>query len=373
MKNIAKRLTLLVASLTVGLLAGEAVVRMFYEPAPAEMDDFRLSKSPYYKADAELPWVPRNNVVGRHDRQGLFSSSFSTNSRGLRDGEHQIQKPAGTERVVVLGDSFTWGWGVNDGEVYPRRMEEHLRATEVINLGVTAFALRDSIVYFKREGLQYEPDVVVVGFCLNDIYREMNEEDERGARPATSVEARRGFRLKEFLATSSALYKLTVDRVNANKKLSRLLVKLGIKESLVGFEGLDTSLKPALLDYPPRLTDSFEQTKAELLELQAITDALGSRLVIALVPSRQSVERQSLLASIAYTEFDVNDFDLEKPYRIIDEFGTTHGIEVVNPFPRFHEAAEAGASLYLKGDMHFNAAGHDLFARAVAQHLATQK
>jgi len=338
------------------------------------MDFFDLSASEYYETDRQLGWRPRKNVHGTHAQAGSFTYAFSTNSRGLRDREYsEMTAPEGQRRIVVLGDSFAWGWGVENQEIFTERVESILADTDVINLGVTGYGLRQEIDYLKREGLSYQPDIVVLAFCLNDIFRPQRvaKAADGHTHPAGKSRAPASFLLdaKQALYQRSSLYRVVINGVNTNKVLVRWLVALGIKGSLAGFEDLDINLMPALNQYPSQLDDSWAITKAEILELKKVTRDASSRLVIAMIPSVQSIEPKTFEHAIAYSEFDANDFDLGKPYRIFAEFANANQIELVNPFDRFREARAGKQSLYLRYDMHFNSAGHELFAQALAEYL----
>lgn len=361
------------------LLAAEAVLRVFYQPPSPVMDMPRLTRGSSYKADPELGWIPRENAQGVHHKKGSFTSSFRTNSRGLRGGERDIPKPAGWRRIVALGDSFTWGYGVGDDEIYTSKLEATLSKTEVINLGVTAYGLTQEIGYYKREGSRYAPDVVLLGFCLNDIYRASPQVRPRrevagdavpAAAPRDAAPAMGTLlAVKRYVSSESVLYQLALSQINRSKWLVKTLVHLGLKEPLAGFGELDTNLMPALRDYPPALLESWERTKIELLQLKALGREQGFRLVIAIVPSIQSVQPRAFEDSIAYMVFEPDDFDLDKPYRLIEEFARANGIDAVNPVNLFRGEQQRGRNLYLANDMHFNGDGHELFAQAIAAYL----
>lgn len=95
------------------------------------------------------------------------------NSKGLRDREYDYEKPAGTRRILVLGDSYTWGYGVRNDEIYTefleRRFEKEGRSWEVINSGVSGYGTDQEFLWFKTEGVKYQPDLVILAFfVLND-------------------------------------------------------------------------------------------------------------------------------------------------------------------------------------------------------------
>ncbi len=102
------------------------------------------------------------------------------NSRGFRDLERAIPKPAGVRRVVCLGDSFTWGVRVLFDDAWPRRLERLLsldrgEVWEAVNLGEPGFNSVQEAARLAAQGFAYQPDVVVVAYVLND------SEDENAA------------------------------------------------------------------------------------------------------------------------------------------------------------------------------------------------
>jgi len=124
--------------------------------------------------------------------------------------------------VVVLGDSFTFGAGVNDGEEYPAVLAKRLAAkASIVNLGVGGFGLTQEIRTFYEFGLLFQPAVVVLQFCSND------PDDNFYAKVTTVEDGRLRFhrdqsmggglsRLKDWLGGSivqhSAAYNLVRNR-----------------------------------------------------------------------------------------------------------------------------------------------------------------
>lgn len=99
--------------------------------------------------------------------------NLNINSRGLRDPERSLKKPTDTKRILVLGDSFVWGFGVDDDEIFTRELEQRLasrpRPWEVINTGVSGWGNDQQLLFLIEEGLAYEPDIVVLSFFfIND-------------------------------------------------------------------------------------------------------------------------------------------------------------------------------------------------------------
>lgn len=101
--------------------------------------------------------------------------TFHTNARGFNSADVPLAKPAGTFRVVALGDSSTFGWGVDPQEAYARRLQEVLRsrhpaaAIEVVNLGVCGYSSLQGLVLLERTAASYQPDVVTLSYGSNDF------------------------------------------------------------------------------------------------------------------------------------------------------------------------------------------------------------
>jgi lysophospholipase L1-like esterase len=99
--------------------------------------------------------------------------TVATNSRGFRGHEYVVPKPADTYRIVGLGDSVLFGWGVEQDAIYTALLERDLSAqsgaaVEVMNLGVPGYNSIQEVALFKSKGLGLAPDAIVVNYCLND-------------------------------------------------------------------------------------------------------------------------------------------------------------------------------------------------------------
>ena len=119
-----------------------------------------------YEPDRKLYWrlKPNQDCYTKIDRRPVH-----INSHGTRGPEFQTEKPAGTIRILSLGDSRTFGWGLTDEETYSRRLERMLqervgsgKRVEVINAGVNAWSYPQMQVYFRDRGLRFQPDFVVL-------------------------------------------------------------------------------------------------------------------------------------------------------------------------------------------------------------------
>lgn len=105
-----------------------------------------------------------------------YDRSWERNVLGIRSPYETVRKDSGVTRIVVIGDSFTWGdkIAVTDS-TWPAQLEEQLRrqqpqaAIEVVNLAKNGFTTVNGAELLRRVGWQFDPDLVLVQFYMNDI------------------------------------------------------------------------------------------------------------------------------------------------------------------------------------------------------------
>lgn len=108
----------------------------------------------------------------------LNKTTIIINSEGFRDHEYPIEKKNGTYRIAVIGDSFTFGMGVESEDSYPKKLESILNSRtagmnyEVMNFGVISYNTFQEVKFLKDKALKYKPDIVIVGYLSNDIIDE---------------------------------------------------------------------------------------------------------------------------------------------------------------------------------------------------------
>lgn len=151
-----KNLALSLVSIIVAILAGEYALRPLY-PLP--------------DPTAEIPLeIPCDNCGYVY---GLNPAHPEISAQGLRDRLFRIPKPDGVFRILVLGDSVTYGTEVAQEHTYPKQLEDLLRKkgfqVEVINAGVKAYTPFNEYFFLQERGLEFHPDLVLIGFCLNDV------------------------------------------------------------------------------------------------------------------------------------------------------------------------------------------------------------
>src|SRR5437773_3302482 len=185
-RPFALRLTLALASTIVALLVAEGIVRLAHylredrrpldvqlrgarAQAPSSMQSLRLGEIVQPSRYPGIVYELKPNVRGRFMGQPLL-----INSQGLRDYEYTQRKEPGTFRIVGVGDSSLFGWGVpieDSGlKVLERRLNEKSRARkfEVVNFAVPGYNTAMESETFVQRCLEYAPDLVLLNFNTND-------------------------------------------------------------------------------------------------------------------------------------------------------------------------------------------------------------
>lgn len=155
----AVRLLLAALSLGVPLFVLERAARPFVE---------RLTT--LFQADPELGWTNRPGAADTY-----WGEPARLNAQGMRGPERARPKPAGTQRILVLGDSVAFGLLLaRDEETFAARLEAALDArcdpeVECLNAGVCGWSTRQERLFLAREGERWQPDLVLLLFVLNDV------------------------------------------------------------------------------------------------------------------------------------------------------------------------------------------------------------
>ena len=109
------------------------------------------------------------------NRQKKFENVWiRTNNFGMRDTEPVPMEDHSVFRIAVLGDSYTFGYRVDSDLIYPSILEERLnqgsteKRFDVLNMGVSGYNTQDEALVLEHKGLDWQPDLVIVGYVLND-------------------------------------------------------------------------------------------------------------------------------------------------------------------------------------------------------------
>jgi hypothetical protein len=120
---------------------------------------------------------PEAKLLFLGQKVSIPATSIKISSKGLRDYEYTLDKPNGIYRIIVLGDSVAFGWGVELEDTFAKQLERRLKRIgkyEVINFSVPGYNAAQEIATLERKCLAYNPDLVIFSVIDNDRYPKFN-------------------------------------------------------------------------------------------------------------------------------------------------------------------------------------------------------
>lgn len=159
-KLVLANVLLVIVPVIACLIVAEVMLRATMKTELSIINDER---SLMYTHDDTLGWLPSKNSTGTF--KGLNEVSVRHNSRGFRDEEHI---PGEKNRMMVLGDSFVWGYDVEEKDRFTEILNEKLENTQVFNLGVSGFGTDQEWLLLQKNYDFYQPDVVFLMFCTDN-------------------------------------------------------------------------------------------------------------------------------------------------------------------------------------------------------------
>ena len=282
-------------------------------------------------------------ACGWHMRAGLTkvgpqwsaARPATTNAAGWRDEEWAAAPAPGTQRIAVLGDSYTFGIGVDHGERFTEYLEELCPGVEVLNFGCNAYGTDQELVTLEREVVAYRPEIVVLAaFPANDL-RDITL-DRNGHWPKPH------FRLDgEELVHVPARATRDV-RLRTSSYVGEGVFRL-VQGCLAGSRPVE---RP---DEPLALFGALVRRMAE------VARGNGARfLVLVIHPSGDLNEAAGLGTRRALLLLAVAE------------------IPLLDTFAAFSAARSAGEALYLPRHDHWSAAGHRRAAALLADRLRAE-
>ena len=186
-------------------------------------------------------------------------SATSINSDGFRGPDYQIPKAPKTFRIIMMGDSETLSVKLPDKDTLPHQLQVLLNENsaginyEVLNFGVEGYCTFQELEMLKTKGLKYEPDLIILNYCLND------------------PEPGEYYLPKTFFIRHSALVRYFTFRIK-----KRLIKKE--RKSL----GIDTEIDNYYYYHQPKY---FDRVKDAILETSEIAGDSNDKLLVVIFPT----------------------------------------------------------------------------------------
>lgn len=297
-----------------------------------------------------------------------FRVPIAINSRGLRDRELAPAKPPGTVRILVVGDSFTYGSGVAGEETYPKRLERLLAGragvpVEVINAGVSGYGTVHEAAFLRAEGWSYEPDLLVLQvFVQNDLDENLEPFGREVVDGTLRVRATRSegatalHRVQAFVRTRSHAYRLVGDRYHL------LRIRLGLEPSYAASVGV------YLHRSPERVTAGWEATRGHIRDIVEMGRQRGRPVVVVNAPALAALDQDRAAVFARFYRVDQGELDWDRPSRMLGTLCVALGVPYLDLTERFR-ATGRSRELYYARNGHWNAAGHNEVARWLLEAL----
>ena len=299
--------------------------------------------------DPLLGWKGNPRLV-LNDGKGTAPGNlvYATNAAGYNDREWPARRPdGGGRRIVVLGDSFTYGIGVHFGEAFPRQLELLLGGgTQVISLGIPGYSTDQERMVLQGEALSLRPDLVLVEFFMDDIFNNGAIATHEGKYPKPYFELYGGELLLRNvpvpdLRSRSALLRFLKER------FYRLRTKLHVAPRWRTTDWL-SAFDPAFAS-----SEQWRVTLALLARMNALCAREKIRFAVVVVPLADQV----------------TDPGLRSPQEVLRDFGRRESIPVLDLLPDFENRVD---EVYLVNDLHWTAQGHRIAAQSIAAFLARE-
>jgi lysophospholipase L1-like esterase len=181
MKNYVVNSLLVAGGGLLGLLLAEFGVALL---APQQIWMATSPTSFFLRYDANLGWANREGVSGvDHPAKGVPSYRVKINSRGLRGPEVEPRKLPGVRRIAFLGDSNTFGFGIEEGGRFSDLLARMVPGIEALNCGVFGYGTDQEAIYLERQLLGFAPDMVVLAVSAGDLSDVMSSVNGGASKP----------------------------------------------------------------------------------------------------------------------------------------------------------------------------------------------
>jgi len=265
------------------------------------------------------------------------------NAQGFRGPLVAQPKPAGTFRIACVGDSHTFGFGVESHAAWPaqlaRLLNENGAPIEVINCGVNAYDTLQEALWLERHVMSYEPDLVLLQYFVNDAWaRNVGNQQapvQRDWLLDLSHPRREGW--VRALRDVSAAADLVLDGIFRRRNV----------------EAYSTNRISAYAEGSP----GWIRSRAALLRMRAYVEEQGGSFAVVLFPFMHRVDEH---------------FTSHAAFQIVRAFCEQHEVVVYDAAPAFGNESNAVLRVS-EHDNHASARAHELFARGVAGFLERER
>lgn len=379
---VAKRIFLILFGIAFALLLLEIGLRVYAIILPGYSTGDQFSTF-----DPHLGWKNARGVGGIF-RGKDFSARIRINELGLRGGAIQSKKPAAQAfRILLLGDSVTAGFEVEENETFAVRLEKSLNRCghegtrfEVINAGVRGYGTDQSLIYYEREGRKLGAALAIYTLVHNDLFENTKSSGLGGHYPKPRFFVKDGTAILE----KDTLQPLQLGETGL---LPSILRAVRYHSRALSWAGdivqiaLTTSGPPEHLKlYPEYRIDSpagrppahRDLFRVLLRRLRESTQKAGTRVVFQIFPQRWELSRESFTKAFSGEDSKMAAFAPDRFHATYGNLARDLGIPVAGTIAAFRKADSGGGKLYV-ADGHLSAGGHAVISDNLARWLIREK
>ena len=344
MTRVVGRLALVLLGVAAGLATAETALRLF--PVGHAAQELRG----LHELRPDRPWL----YGLRPGAEGSAANGvrYVVNADGFRDRRYARPKPPRTFRIVVLGDSIAFGYQVPVEDTFPKRLEARLAALgagsriEVLNLAVSGYNPYTEAALFADVGVGYQPDLVLVQFCVNDLNDPTLHFD---AQTIQRLETIPDAAFPDPAHRAPPPAPSLLPRACARSRLCSLVV-----ERLAPARPDPSRVAAALATHDHPSDAELAWVGARYGEIAATAAAAGARFAVVVFPYSTQVDGK------------VGDHLERRLVALGDETGWV----TIDLLPAFREATARGEGALFIDLWHLTAAGHRVAAEALLAQLA---
>lgn len=349
----------------------------------------------FYLPDDLTGYAHKPGARGFWHKEG--EAYVTINRAGLRDREHSLEKPPGTFRIAVLGDSYTEALQLPMDQTYWARLEQELRgcpalagrSVEAVNFGVSGYSTAQELLVLRHKVRPYHPDLVLLAlFTGNDIRGNSRELDGDSVRPYYAFKDGRlvlddafrrsvAFRLQQLPFSSEAFEFSRVLQLirEAKYRLKGALNEAVHQRRMKAEAGPEIDLDATVYLEPtdPLWTEAWTITEALVVLAKREAEAGGSRFLLVSLSNPDQVHPDLQHREAVARRLGVPD--LYYPDRRIQALARREGIaslSLAEPLAAY--AAQQGVFLHgfpnaKLGDGHWNATAHRLAGDLISERI----
>lgn len=375
--NVLLKIALVVLSLLLCLCCAEVWVH-YTQPLTIETRNVTIFAQQLLEEDELLGWKNRKNFSGIF-RQSNVTTYVTTNSLGMR-GSPEIAIANEKKSILILGDSQTWGYGLNDDDTFSHILQDMLgEEFAVFNAGVLGYGLDQELLWLQRMGKVIKPELIIVTINLNDLSNISNKQQYHLWKPIYKIdEAQLVLETKhidnEYFFEAKGMRPLLLKFASLYwffEKFTRLKASLSFMNKKTSQSTAHYSLDWMVLNRNPnqRILSTWLLAEYIIREMKICVSDLGAELMVVPLPFIESVSPNFWQQVQKQLNINPEDFDLDIFFRRFKKIAENENLLFFDPLPKFLKCANS-MEFFSEYHYHFNALGHQKLAEELYETIS---